>query len=57
MDINRYLPYTTYEESKEWFQYILNHPDKVWNYGSLSFNSNLRWEIVLENPDKPWDYI
>ncbi len=50
-----------YEEFKEeyckiWFQYILDHPDKPWEYDMLSQNPNITWEIVKNNPYKPWDY-
>ena len=52
----RYLPHTTYEESKEWFQYIKDHPNKNWDYSVLSHNPNITWEIVQENPGKHWCY-
>jgi len=32
--------------SKEWFQYIVDHPDKPWDYSGISYNSNTTWEIV-----------
>ena len=45
---------------KEWsemlFQYILEHPDKRWNYGLLSENPNITWDIVQAHPEIPWDY-
>ena len=41
---------------KEWFQFILDNPDKEWDYGRLSINPNITWDIVKSNPDKPWDY-
>ena len=56
-----------YDEFKEeycniWFQYVLDHPNKSWNYNQfwnyiiLSQNPNITWEIVQNNPDKDWDY-
>ena len=42
--------------SIHWFKYILNNPDKPWDYGLLSMNQNITWEIVQANPDKPWNY-
>ena len=40
----------------KWFQYILDNPDKGWNYKYLSYNPNITWEIVKANPDKDWNY-
>jgi len=40
----------------KWFQYILDHPEKKWDYYWLSMNPNITWEIVQENPRKPWEY-
>jgi hypothetical protein len=42
--------------SSQWFQYILDNPDKPWNYIGLSYNPNITWEVVQQNQDKPWDY-
>jgi hypothetical protein len=46
---------------KEWhtqyFQFILDHPDKPWNWACLSGNPNITWEIVQKYPDKPWDWL
>lgn len=42
--------------SNEWFQFILENPDKDWNYKFMSLNPNLTFEIVQANPDKDWDY-
>jgi hypothetical protein len=41
---------------QKWFQYILDHPEKDWNYGCLSENPNLTWEMVQTHPEKPWNY-
>jgi hypothetical protein len=35
---------------------IMDSPDKPWNWGCLSRNPNITWEIVKDNPDKPWDW-
>jgi hypothetical protein len=40
----------------EFINYILEHPDKPWNYGCLSGNPNITWEHVEANPDKHWSY-
>ena len=42
--------------SEKWFQYILDNPDKHWNYNQLNSNPNITWEIVQDNPDKHWNY-
>ncbi len=39
-----------------WFQFILNHPDKPWNWFRLSMNPSINLKIVQDNPDKPWDW-
>ena len=45
---------------KNWNQYffnfILRNMDKPWNWGVLSMNPSITWEIVEENPDKPWNW-
>ena len=43
--------------NNDWFDYILEHPDKPWDYSRMSSNPNITWDIVEENPDVPWDYI
>jgi hypothetical protein len=35
---------------------LKKYPDKPWDWGRLSYNPNITWEIVLQNPDKPWDW-
>ena len=44
------------EWSQYWFQYIKEHPDKPWNWKSMSGNPNITWEIIQQNPDKEWDW-
>ena len=46
---------SSYEETN-WFDYIKNNPDKPWDWGNLSRNPNVTWDIVVANPDKPWNY-
>jgi hypothetical protein len=44
------------EWTKHWFQFILDNPDKSWDYNLLSCNPNITWDIVRDNPDKHWCY-
>ena len=37
------------EWSREWFQYILDNPNKRWNYNVLSSNSNITWDVIQAN--------
>jgi hypothetical protein len=39
-----------------WNEFVLKNPDKHWDWGWLSRNPNITWEIVEANPDKPWDW-
>ena len=32
------------------------YPDKPWNWGQLSLNPSITWDIVKEFSDKPWDW-
>jgi hypothetical protein len=32
------------------------NPDKPWDYGYLSQNPNITWDIVKANPEEPWNY-
>jgi hypothetical protein len=41
----------------EWFQYILDHPEKRWNWASISSNPNITWDIVKAHPNLPWNYM
>ena len=38
------------------FQFVLDNPDKDWNWVWLSRNPNITWEFVQKNMDKPWDW-
>ena len=42
--------------NKQYIQFILDNPDKPWDYLCLSKNPNITWEIVKDNPDIAWDY-
>ena len=42
--------------SNKWFQFILENPNKPWNWNSISQNPNITMDIIRENPDKPWDW-
>jgi hypothetical protein len=39
-----------------WFSYILDNPEKIWDYSALSMNPNITFNDVLQNPSKSWDY-
>ena len=44
------------QEMSNWFQFILDHPEKNWYWFYLSFNPNITWEIIQAHPEKPWDW-
>jgi hypothetical protein len=44
--IDKFIDEWSEEWSEEWFQFIKDNPDKKWNYGYLSENPNITWEIV-----------
>ncbi len=44
------------EWHEHWWQFIIDNPDKDWNWLAISKNLNLTMEIILDNPDKPWDW-
>ena len=37
-------------------QALKTFPENFWDFGWLSKNPNITWEIVQANPDKPWSY-
>ena len=41
--------------SECWFQLILDHPDKPWDWKCISENPNITCKIVHAYPDKPWN--
>jgi hypothetical protein len=48
--------YKQFEEQfrQHWFQFILDNPDKPWDYSTLSENSNVSWNIICKYPKKKW---
>jgi len=44
------------EWSREWFQFILDHPEKDWSFAALSANLNVTVEVVVENLRLPWQW-
>ncbi len=44
------------EWRQKWFQYILDHPEKDWDYKFLSCNPNVTWEMIQANPQMHWDF-
>ena len=42
----------------KWFQYILDHPEKPWDWREISRNPNVTWEIVQAYAEEcPWDWF
>jgi hypothetical protein len=41
----------------EWFQFILDHPEKKWNWSCISINPNITWDIVKAHPNLPWNWM
>jgi hypothetical protein len=41
---------------ENWFRYILDHPEKPWDWYWISQNPNITWDIITTNPEKPWDW-
>ena len=44
------------EWSNHYFKFILDNPDKDWNWGYISYNPNITMDIIREHPDKPWNW-
>ena len=44
------------EWSNHYFKFILDNPDKDWNWGYISYNPNITMDIIREHPDKSWDW-
>jgi len=42
--------------NQHYFNFIDKHSIKPWNWGWLSKNRNVTWEIVEANPVKPWNW-
>ena len=43
--------------SEYWAQFIIDNPNKLWNWNWLSGNPNLTWDIVQTNLDKKWNWF
>ena len=56
MDIKGWREELLEEKRLEWFQFILDNPDKSWDWDEISGNPNISWKIVKDNPDKPWNW-
>ena len=35
---------------------IEKHPEKPWNWYSISMNPNITMEMIEQHPEKPWDW-
>ena len=44
------------EWKEKYWKFIENNIDKSWNWGLLSSNPNITFDIVLDYPNKPWDW-
>ena len=42
--------------SEYWAQFIIDNPNKLWNWDLLSRNPSITWDIVQANLDKPWNW-
>ena len=45
------------EWCRQWLQFIIDNPDKEWNWGFISGNPNITWKIIQSNLDKEWDWV
>ena len=39
-----------------YWQFILDNPDKPWDWLAISMNPNITMKYILDNPDKPWNW-
>jgi hypothetical protein len=39
-----------------WWQFIIDNPDKPWDWTAISKNSNITMKDINDNPDKPWNW-
>jgi hypothetical protein len=42
---------------KPWLDYILAHPEKEWDWASISSNSAITWDDIVAHPECPWNWI
>jgi len=45
-----------HEWKETFWKFIEDNPDKPWDWGYLSTNPNITFDIVLAHPDKPWSW-
>ena len=45
------------EWSDKWFSFIIDTPDKEWNWYNISCNPNITWDIIRDNPEIEWDWL
>ena len=38
------------------WQFIIDDPNKDWDWLELSRNPNITWEIIRNNPEYSWDF-
>jgi len=50
------VEYYSQKFSDGFWQFIIDNPDKDWNWHTLSVNPNITWKNFQNNPDKPWDF-
>ena len=48
------VEYYSKKFSDNYWQFIIDNPDKDWNWNLISENPNITWEIIQNNSDKPW---
>ena len=41
---------------KYWAQFILDNPNKPWNWDEMSRNPNITPDIIQQNLDKDWNW-
>ena len=44
------------EFSDKFFKFILNNPNKGWDWDYISKNPNITMKTILDNPDKNWNW-
>ena len=45
-----------HEWHERWWQFILDNPDKDWDWYYISENPNITMEFINDHPEKPWDW-
>jgi len=44
------------EWSELWFSFIIDNPEKTWNWNGIRFNPNITWDIIQNNPEREWNW-